>query len=458
MSSLYDLTGNVLGNVYEKNGDGLTKAYDISANEIDADGTPETVEEQTGTPYMFSDMSMTDESNITTQSSSHVRNATTGIKLTASQKATPQKVIFACQVPVNGERCGIWLYVTRRDLGVAYAGSEVNGYRVTVTAKVNNTTKALNLVAGMNYYPIYPSEVGDTITSIEITINSALQAGGAVYLDSVEVGYYMTKKPIVMFNFDMSPNNFITKAGFNVFAKYGFHATLQYVLTENCTSGSAAVGYSAESHQAVVEAGHDYATYSGWEWWNTNVAPIPAYDDVTHLADFQQHADYLWHINNDVGVYAPSIIHSTGFGVGEVYDTTLCDAGFPLIRAGNGGRNGFASVDWNEYREIPPYFNWGAFGKNTTVAQNIKDAIFVAIKNRMCLQIGGHTIQNADYEPGQNDMHIGVDVIDEVLAYCKTKVDAGQLVVCTTAEFLKRCMPRDKYAIWLAQRQRSFVY
>lgn len=448
--SIYDIHGDS-ANGYSVDGELLDAVYNMQGEEI---SDTDAIEEKTGIAYPFTAMTMTDSSGIATMSSEHLRNASSSIKLTNSAQSTAQTVSFTTNINTGGERTGIWLYTTRRDIGV-YGSTASNSYYIKAKVTVNNVQKTLALRAGMNYYVWLNSEVGNTITSISVEITSTSQAGGSVYLDSVEVGYYMTKKPIVMFNFDMSPNNFVNDSGFNLFQQYGMKATVQYVLTEDATVGSGAVAFNSTNHQTVVGAGHDYGTYSGWQYWDLNKNPIPNYDDDSHRADFDHHADLMFHINNDNDVYAPSIVHSTGFKCGETYDRALIDGGFPLIRVEYNQTNDacFASVDW-DYGEIIPFFWWGEQDSGSELGLKARIAITYAVRNRMCLQIGSHTIQ----DELTNSMNIGTEAMRELLAFCKTKVDNGELIVCTTAEFLRRTMPREKYVAWLTERQKSFVY
>lgn len=435
--------------MFDFRGNELSKWYDFSGVEHSEHGN---------LFVPFSDMAKVDSSGITSDSDIHARNAEKSVKV-ATTSTGEQTVTFTCDIPTNGERVGIWLYTTRRDIGV-YGGNDTDGYHIIVKASLNGKQKTLPLRGGMNYYMWSASEVGEKVTSASVTIKSSSKAGGTVFLDSVEVGYKMTNKPIVMFNLDCSPNNFINHAGFDLFARYGFGATLQYNLSSDPNVGSDANGFNVETHRRIIEAGHDYATYSGWSYWDTNAAPVPVYDDVSKRDAFEHHADLLWHINNASNVFAPSIVHSTAFRVGEVYDDELCKVGFPLIRSENLQSEDacFASVDWDNYREVTPFFWWGRFDSGSDLSLTLKRAIKRAVDNNLCLQIGCHIIEEDGYTPsGANDMNIGVKAMDEILAYCKRFVNVGQLRVMTTSQFLAECMPQEKYDIWKAERDKSFV-
>lgn len=439
--SVYNLSGDVITNAYNLIGEGIEKAYDISGNDIGLDG------KMTNPSYAFTEMAITDFDDITNVSDLHLRNAEQSILITTPDTSA-HTVSFDCDIPTKSKRIGLFIWSNRKNID--------NG--ITLSISVNGTSNTPNVKEGFDYY--WFDGITDNITSIEVTVTSKV-AGAEIYLDSVEVGYYMTEKAIVMFNFDVSPRNFMT-AGFDLFAKYGFNATVQYNVDydpNGSIEGSPAIGFDAGIHRTLIEGGHDYATYSGWNerGYGDKIA-IPSYIDESAYDEQRQHADIMWKLNNSEGVYAPVGVHSTAFKAGEVYERALVDAGFPMVRVDNRNNNGacFAYFDPVDYRAIIPYFISGIIDVSSTNLQNLKDTIYYACNNKLCLQIGAHTIEEQGLTELSSSMNIGYDVADELLRYVKTKVDAGQCEVITTQQFLHRYAP-ELFATWYEERKQSLV-
>ena len=445
---VYDLNGNEITSVYDIAGNELASAYDMDA--VDVAFKPYSV--------AFSEMAMTDAEGITSVSTEHLRNATSGYKVYSAVDSTEQTIQFNCNVPTKGQRIGFWIWMDRRTLGV-YGGNDYDSYYGVLSIKAGNTTKTYRydtgLKSGFNYYWFSYDEVGDTVTSVQIKWQG--KTGATMYLDSLEVGYKMTDKAIIMFNLDCSGNNFYNSAGYELFKKYGFPCTYQYTLN-SATMGDTAPAFNLELHKKLVSEGFDYATYSGWITAEGEIKP--SYDNEADYDTWKNHADLMWKLNNSVGVYAPSIVHSTGFKSGETYQRAMVDAGFPMVRTDNPGGKAacFAYFDPVDYREIKPAFFYNAFTADADAVINIKAAILHAIKNNLCLQIGTHTVQPAAYVPNEGtDMHCGVQAMEEILKYVKRYADSGDCEVLTSKGFLEKCAP-ELYEEWYAERSKSVVF
>lgn len=448
---VYDLNGNELSAVYDIDGKELASAYNMDGEDI------------AFKPYSvaFSEMTMTDSDNITTASSEHLRNAQSGYKVYSAVDSTEQTIKFDCNIPTKGQRIGFWIWMDRRTLGV-YGGNDYDSYYATMTITANNTKKSYgyggtnnSLKSGINYYWFSYDEVGDALTSITITWKG--QIGATMYLDSVEVGYKMTDKAVIMFNLDCSGNNFYNSAGYELFKSYGFPCTYQYTLN-SATIGDTAPAFDLELHKKLVSEGFDYATYSGWITAEGEIKP--SYDKEDDYNAWKNHADLMYQLNNSAGVYAPSIVHSQGFISGETYQRAMVDAGFPMVRTDNPAGKGscFAYFDPVDYREIHPYFFYNIFTADAEGINGIKTAILYAVNNNLCLQIGTHIVKPEDYEPTTGtDMNCGVLAMDEVLKYVKRYVDAGKCEVLTSKGFLEKCAP-DLYATWYEERKKSIVF
>lgn len=449
---LYSMEGDNISYVYDMKGNTLSSVYDMEGNDIAFQ------------PYSiaFSEMSLTDEDGIASVSSEHLRNAKSGYKIYSSVDSTEQTIKFDCDVKTNGQRIGFWIWMDRRTLGV-YGGNDYDSYYATMSIKVNNTIKTYRhdgsggncLKSGFNYYWFSYDEVGDNITSVQITWQG--QIGATMYLDSLEVGYKMTDKAIIMFNLDCSANNFYNSAGYELFKSYGFPCTYQYTLNTT-TLGDTAPAFDIELHKKLITEGFDYATYSGWITAEGEIKP--SYDNEADYDVWKNHADLMWQLNNSVGVYAPSIVHSTGFKSGETYQKAMVDAGFPMIRTDNpnGKASCFAYFDPVDYREIKPYFFYNIFSAEGDIINSVKASILYAINNNLCLQIGTHIVKPEDYEPSEGvDMNCGVLAMEEILKYVKKYVDSGKCEVLTSNGFLEKCAP-DLYKTWYEKRKQSVVY
>lgn len=448
---IYDLNGKEMSSAYNIGGVELASAYDISG--VDIAFKPYSV--------AFSEMTLTDADGIATASTEHLRNAASGYKVYSAVDDTEQTIRFDCNVPTKGQRIGFWIWMDRRTVGV-YGGNDYDSYFATMTITANNTTKVYDyngrgnsLKSGLNYYWFSYAEIGDTLTSIEIKWKG--KTGATMYLDSVEVGYRMTDKAVIMFNLDCSANNFYKSAGYGLFKAYGFPCTYQYTLN-SATPGDTAPAFDLELHKKLVSEGFDYATYSGWNAAEGETKP--SYDNEADYSRWENHADLMWQVNNSVGVYAPSIVHSTGFISGETYQRAMVDAGFPMVRTDNPAGIGacFAYFDPVDYREIKPYFFYNVFSADADAIISIKAAILHAVNNNLCLQIGTHIIQPEEYTPTSGmDMNCGVLAMEEILKYVKRYSDAGKCEVLTSQGFLEKCAP-ELYATWYEERKKSVVY
>lgn len=430
----YDFGGNPLSAVYDYGGNVITSAPVFTA---------------------FSDMTKTDASGISRASADRTRNAVNAVALSNTSLNTNQTVVFNCNVPTHGERIGFWIYCDRLCVG-NFGGSSEISYYIDMTIKANNTSKlytcgtnGATLRSGMNYYWFRSSEIGDTLTRVEVTIKSNKRLGGSIYLDSVEVGYRMNDKPIIMFNVDASPETLMNGEGYGLFRKYNLPFTCQYLL-KDMVSGSAPNQWDLTKHNRLIADGNDFAIYSGWLSAEGEVKP--SYDN--NYNGWKAHADLMWALGNSVGLHGGSIVHSTGFGSGEAYEKAMCDVGFPIIRADNVQTKDacFASFDDVNYREMKPWFLLNLW--TASDAQAIKDAVFFAIQNNLCLQIGFHSPQSADYTPTTNDIYVGVAMVEELLRYVKSKVDANQCEVITSKDFVMRYCPNIRDA-WKAERDKS---
>lgn len=445
---IYDLNGNEVSTVYDIGGNELTSAYNMDGEDV------------AFKPYSvaFSEMNLTDSDSITTTSSEHLRNAKSGYKVYSAVDSTEQTIKFDCNVPTKGQRIGFWIWMDRRTLGV-FGGNDYDSYFATMTITANNTKKTYSynsgLKSGLNYYWFSYSEIGDALTSIIITWKG--KTGATMYLDSVEVGYKMTNKAIIMFNLDCSANNFVNSAGYELFTKYGFPCTYQYTLNST-TLGDTAPSFDLELHKKLVSEGFDYATYSGWITAEGEIKP--SYDNEADYDKWKNHADLMFQLNNSAGVYAPSIVHSTGFISGETYQRAMVDAGFPMVRTDNpaGKDSCFAYFDPVDYKEIKPYFFYNIFSADADEIIKIKSSILYAVNNNLCLQLGTHIVQPEDYEPSSKaDMNCGVLAMEEILKYVKKYSDAGKCEVLTSKGFLEKCAP-ELYTTWYEERQKSVVY
>lgn len=450
---IYDLIGNEMSSVFDTGGDELASAYNMEGEDV------------AFKPYSvaFSEMTLTDADGITSISSEHLRNAQSGYKVYSAVDSTEQTIKFDCNVPTKGQRIGFWIWMDRRTKGV-YGGNDYDSYYGVMSITANSKTKIYNSYgdtsryctkSGFNYYWFSYDEVGDVLTSITITWQG--NTGATMYLDSVEVGYKMSNKPIIMFNLDCSANNFYNSAGYELFKSYGFPCTFQYNLNTT-TLGDTAPSFDVDLHKKLVSEGFDYATYSGWLSAEGEVKP--SYDNDSDYDAWKNHADLMYQLNNSAGVYAPSIVHSTGFVSGETYQKAMVDAGFPMVRTDSpaGKASCFAYFDPVDYREINPLFFYNVFTADSDTVIDIKATILHAINNNLCLQIGTHIVEPEDYEPSEGtDMNCGVLAMEEILKYVKKYVDLGKCEVLTSKGFLEKCAP-DLYATWYEERKQSIVY
>lgn len=455
--AVYDKNGNVITNVYSKNGNLLSSVYDKDGNNISGEVSPYIY----GTPYAFADMQYTDENSISEESVLHTRNGNATIKYnpTISGDVTTtdterEWITFSCNISTNGLSGGLWIYAPITSVP-CYGGktSKHEGLQ-RLKVKLNGSTSYtwVDVRAGMAFYKI--SSPPATITSISI---SALYVSGAtlkespIYLDSFEVGF-SARRAHVMFNLDCSPANFYD-VGYPLFEEFGLKCTLQYHISNtDSTAGADSTYLDLPIHAELMAKGYDYATYSGWKSYEYSEA-VPFYDREDKRTLFESHAERMWKVNNDSGIYAPSCVHGTGFLWGSVYNEACRDYPFLMIRRGNNKNNEGQMTYYDpEYRVMEPYFLENAWTANGVTT--LKSRIDYAVSSKQALQIGFHQIMPADYDNTQSgaNIYVGVEAIRELLSYVKTKVNAGDIVCCTTAEYVAEMEP-TVYADWLAYRQ-----
>lgn len=457
--AVYDKNGNALLNVYDKNGMLLPAVYDKNGNVISGAPSPYI----SGVPYSFDAMQYTDEDNVSEETVLHTRNGSKTIKYTptiggnvATTDAEREWVTFACNISTNNKPVGLWIY-TPVDALPCYGGkSKYKEGLQRLKVKLNGTTtyECTNIRPGMSYYKIMSPPA--TITSISVSavhmIDSTIRTA-SLYLDSLEVGF-SARRAHVMFNLDCVPSNFIA-VGYPLFEEFGLKCTLQYHISDTDSSMGADSSYlNTAIHSELVAKGYDYATYSGWKNYETaSIGAVPFYDDDARQAAFEDHAERMWKVNNNSGIYAPSCIHGTGFLWGHVYNTACRDYPFLMIRRGNNqGTEGQQTFYDSENRVMEPYFLENAWSASDV--STLKSRIDYAISSKQALQIGFHQIMPADYDNTQSGsgIYVGVNAIRELLSYVKAKVTAGDIICCTTAEYVAEMEP-TVYADWLAYRQ-----
>ena len=458
--AVYNKNGTELLSVYDKEGNSLTHAYDASGNVVFGSYEPYVY----GTSYAFSDMTMTDESDITETSALHTRNADSTIKCNpqatgnvTTTDAEREWVVFECNIPTNGQMVGLWIYTPVDSLPCYGGKTKYSEGLIRLKIKLNTSAGTwVDIRPGMSYYMF--TSPPETITSISVSalnITGATRLESCIYLDSVEVGFH-AKRAHVMFNLDCSPANFMS-VGYPLFEEFGLKCTLQYHISDTVsTPGAVSPQYDSTSHDLLMSNGYDYATYSGWK--NYEMDGTPLYDNDERRALFEAHAERMWTVNNDVGIYAPSCVHGTGFLWGYEYNNACRDYPFLMIRRGcDRNTNGVCQAYYDpEYRVMEPYFGEGWWTASSV--STVKSRIDYAIRTKQALQIGFHQIMPADYDTTQSGagIYVNATAIRELLSYVKTKVDAGEIVCCTTAEYVAEMEP-TVYADWLAYRQHQVV-
>lgn len=455
--AVYNKSGNAISNVYGKGGNLLSAVYDKSGNLISGAVSPYIY----GDTYPLSEMTYTDEDSVTSTSALHVRNASTSICYAPTVKGNVSTtdserewVVFTCNISTNGTHAGIWIY-TPPESCIVYGGkSSKNNGLIRLKVKLNSTSYTFaNIKAGMYYYRL--GNPPATITSISVSaINyaTATSLTCAMYLDSIEVGF-SARRAHVMFNLDCVPSNFMS-VGYPLFEEFGLKCTLQYHISNtDSTAGADSTYLDTTIHNQLVAAGYDYATYSGWKSYEGDSTPF--YDDDTKTALFEAHAERMWTVNNDSGIYAPSCIHGTGFLWGYAYNNACRDYPFLMIRRGNTSTTDCLEANYDpEFRTMIPYFLEDVWTAEASKIGDLKTLIDNAITTKRALQIGCHQIMSADYDTSQSGSGIYVNetAMREVLSYVKTKVNSGDIVCCTTAEYVAEMEP-TVYADWLAYRQ-----
>lgn len=453
----YDIDGDALNSAYDVNGDLLDAVYDVDGNLISGDPDPYIH----GTSYAFSEMTMTDPNNVVTPSTK-VKNALSGLAYTptASGDATTpvedyEQVTFACNIPTNGQNFGIWLYISPESAGCAYGRTVTHNGISRYQFKINNGSwyHIESKKAGW-YYQLVRNSSDITITSIIFCAlnNNNYTTASTIILDSVEVGFSM-RKAHVMFNLDCVPPNFYD-VGYPLFEQYGLKCTLNYHLSETSASvGATSEYYNASMHSELASKGFEFGVYSGWKEVENFGEVVPNYDDETKRSVFEAHAERMWYVNADSGIDAPTCVHGTGLFWGYIYEETCLDYNFMMIRQASGNEL-YSYFDPNT-RTMIPRFIQGAYTADDAVVTNTINLINTAIKTKQALQIGFHAIKPSDYEPPTGgDMYMGVAAVDAILSYVKQKVDAGQLICCTTSEFVHEVAP-DLYDAWNATKSHS---
>lgn len=462
---VYDINKNILSTVYDVNGNSLDFAYDKDGNKIFSVNKEPIIR---GTVYNFSDMSMTDESGITTTSEEHLENASSGIKLTTPEALTEYTVTFdGLNIETNGEAFNLWFYISRADKGVTGGWGEYSTFTTVYVSLNGGRKKSLSisssaystmLIAGKTCYHWLKSETPATITSISIGIKSD-KAGGSIILDSVEIGRKFAI-PHFLFNFDSSGKNFYN-VGYPLFKLYGMPATFDYwgCSTDGGNSGTWDDETDAQKHFEMIADGFDYGIYSKYVASNNSSGTSPAYDDISEesMSLWREQATLMFDSNNSLGIYYPSTVHSTGHKSGEAYAKAMAEKDFMIVRAdsaystGNIARQFITNIDHDSYKEVVPYYvvnTWEADDSGVTATKKIID---LAISENMAVMWMSHTILAADADHTDNTIDIGYNAMIEILEYLKEKRDAGLIQVDSTATFMQEVYP-DIYNDWISKR------
>lgn len=457
---LYSIYGDTIEKAYNINGSLIEKAYNIHEDEIELSSSAYI----TGIYYPISEMEIEDASKISEETNEHTRNSEKTILLTCNGGSSTIKI--NCDIDIGDQNVGLWIWTDRLTKG----GYDVANYshECAMQIKIGNTTKAFkgkskgaSLKSGMNYYYFSRNEVGsDSVQSIEITISGA--SGGVFYLDSVEVGFKM-ETPFVLLNLDSSGKNFYP-VGYPLFKSYGLTCTFDYNLrTDIAEIGEQSMAFddgtfTKEMHDEMVNDGFDYGTYSGW--YEIEGTKPGAYDDPSDYEIYKHHADLMFHLNNSIGIYAPSTVHANAFKTGEVYQKAMCDAGFLIFRSDAvyltrlTYMNEFVYFDPVDYREITPYYLGNCWDANDIQIQNAKSLISHCVRSGTNCMIMMHSIMKKGYDHSSNTLDVGYDAIEELLKSIKSYVDAGSLKCATTKEFIKE-VASELYSTWEIERNKS---
>lgn len=457
----YDIYGNQID------------AYDIYGNPLSSSGY------KRGSKYLFKSMSITDENEITERSTTHVFNGDESIAVTSDLSASAsypsvtdlslyQKISFGCNIRTNNKHVGIWAWVNSRANG-AYGGNRKHNDAIRAVFVINGVKKYMGgiepWVSGWQYYNL--GYVGDVINKVDVYImNPSVNSTefNTLYLDSVEVGFGCNT-PHVLINMDVSPTAFIESAGYELFKQYGFTATFDHHINDvSADVGKVSPNIRAngnvaiDAHWKLVEEGYDFGTYSGFyiDIENGGVG-VPQYDDESKRALFDAHAERMWKVNNDVNIFAPSTIHSTGFKDGEEYNEA--NASYPFLIQRNGNYNShalFSYLDVDSYREVRPDFIFNAFDTSSAMCVNLLKEIDDAVKLGQNLMIGIHQIEQHGATSLTSNQNIGYEVAKAICDKLKSYSDKGKLKVCTTAEFVKDVAEdSDLYQRWKSERDKS---
>lgn len=426
---------------YDFNGNEILKPYDFNGNIISSSHYIE------GASYAFSDMQYTGSTSILSNSSEHLKRATSGFKLKPTLHANANTstndyewINFSCNIAKKAnENIGVWFWISANSKGV-YGGKTSNPKSLSyVRIKINSkiyTWQVGDLQVGWNYLLCEDSQTAITTISVSCAQNyTSTNTNGELYIDSIEVGF-RSRIAHIMFNLDCVPSNF-WNVGYPLFEKYNLKCTLQYPISStNANVGADSDYLDIAKHNELKAKGYDFAVYSGWQRIENYGDSTPFYDDESKRSMFEAHAERLWNVNRNSNIEHPSGIHSTGFLFGDVYHDACKQYGFKMIRAGNSTNGLFAYYDTEE-RTMVPYFIQNVFDSNSSVINNVKNAIDKAIRTGQNLQIGFHQIMSADYDTTQSgaNIYVGVNGIEPILAYVKEKVNANQIVCCTISKF-----------------------
>lgn len=463
----YDVFGNKLNTVYDINGNL------ISDSEVTDIGYTE------GRKYPFFDMQLSDAENIATQSILHTRNAKKTIQLTPNKLdgvdwnsiSTWQNVTFTCDITTNKKDVGLWIWIDRITKGV-YAGNDSDMKSISMEIELNGNwqtrkrytvgTRGASLKSGMNYYFCNGELVGNKITSILIRLCPTSSLGESIYLDSLEVGFKCNKSH-VMFRMDVSPTDFYESVGYNLMKEYNMVGSFQHHISDTSieigTESTNVAKYGEESinkHLALMKEGFDFGTYSAVKDIENDV--FGSQFDANYDG-WKAHADRMFHVNNTVGIYAPTMVHSSAHRTGETYERANADAGF-LITSGDTvspSNAEFVFFDINDYREIMPCFLGNAKTASEQIIVNLLAAIDECAEHSRNIMIGFHQIE----EQGVTDINqqnISYEVAEAIFSKCKSYVDKGLIKVCTPSEFVADVESDSNiYQTWLAERSKTII-
>ena len=289
-------------------------------------------------------------------------------------------------------------------------------------------------------------------TKIEYTSKSYTKAETDEKIET-HISEYHKHKTCVLMNFDASPN-FVSDGRKSLLDQYRIPYTVNISISADGVSATYPGSSSGANHIAdIIKSGNDFALYSASSTKPDEDADIYNGGDDS-VALFETYVREAITIAENYGVFNPTAWFCRYMRTGTAMNQALINCGIKICRGYKYGVTPAESTNeyiknWNNHDK--QYFNINAQsikshgfedGETSETSIGTKSMIDTAIENGWDIAPFAHGIYDTAEEAEENN-GITKTLFENVLAYIRQKIDAGECEAMTFRDYYRTKYPAD---------------